>query len=92
MNSPIDIGFDWAERAARLRLARINQGCSLADVARRLTVTVTELGALEAGNFRYFDSAHRVQSLLSKLEALLDPPRAVCRLFIPRFLRDDISA
>lgn len=92
MNTPLDIGFDWAERAARLRQARIQQGNSLAAIAARLSVTVTELGAIEAGNFRYFDSAPRVQSLLSKLEALLDPPRGVCSLFIPKFLRDDLSA
>jgi cytoskeletal protein RodZ len=90
--SPIKVGVDWAERAARLRQVRVDKGVSLSSVAGKLMITVTELGAIEAGNFQYFDSAQRVQGLLSKLEETLDPPMAVCGLFIPRFLRDDLSA
>lgn len=86
----IDVATDWLDRSARLRQARIDQGASLSAVAARVLVTVSELGAIEAGNFQYFDSAQRVQTLLDKLESILQPPRpVVCSLFIPKFLRED---
>jgi transcriptional regulator with XRE-family HTH domain len=85
----VHIASDWAERAARLRQARIDQGASLSAVAGRVLVTVTELGAIEAGNFQYFDSAQRVHSLLDKLESVLRARPDVCGLFIPKFLRED---
>jgi transcriptional regulator with XRE-family HTH domain len=88
----IDVSRDWAERAARLKQARLDQGASLSALAGRLTISVTELAAIEAANFQYFDSAQRVQALLVKLESLLDPPRPVCGKFIPKYLRDDLSA
>lgn len=92
MIPPTDVGLDWAERAARLRQARLDQGVSLAVLAARLTVSVTELAAIEAANFQYFDSGHRVQLFLTKLEAILQPSSPVCGQFIPKFLRDDLSA
>jgi transcriptional regulator with XRE-family HTH domain len=85
------VGFDWEERAVRLRQARIDQGFSLSAVAARLTVSVTELAAIEAANFQYFDSAQRVQLFLTRLEAILQPPIPGCGQFIPKFLRDDLS-
>ncbi|MEY3669369.1 MAG: helix-turn-helix domain-containing protein [Burkholderiaceae bacterium] len=85
----VDIASDWLDRAARLRQARLDQGVSLSAVAGRVSVTVSELGAIEAGNFQYFDSAQRVHSLLEKLESVLEPRPVVCTLFIPKFLRED---
>nr|UOZ96452.1 hypothetical protein NCPCFENI_00346 [Cupriavidus sp.] len=87
-----DVGLDWAERAARLRQARLDQGVSLSALAARLTSSVTELAAIEAANFQYFDSAQRVQLFLTRLEAILQPPIPDCGQFIPKFLRDDLSA
>ncbi|MFM1881074.1 MAG: Helix-turn-helix domain [Pseudomonadota bacterium] len=92
MIASVDISSDWLDRAARLRQARLDQGVSLSAVAGRVLVTVTELGAIEAGNFQYFDSAQRVHSLLEKLESVLEPRPAVCTLFIPKFLREDHAA
>ena len=92
MIPPVDVASDSLDRSARLRQARIDQGASLSAVAGRVLVTVTELGAIEAGNFQYFDSAQRVHSLLEKLESVLQPRPVVCSLFIPKFLRDDHAA
>ncbi|MFZ9811868.1 MAG: helix-turn-helix domain-containing protein [Burkholderiaceae bacterium] len=91
MIPPTDVGFDWEQRAARLRQARVDQGFSLSAVAARLAVSVTELAAIEAANFQYFDSAQRVQLFLTRLEAILQPPIPDCGQFIPKFLRDDLS-
>jgi len=92
MIPPADVGHDWEERSARLRQARLDQGFSLSALAGRLTVSVTELAAIEAANFQYFDSGERVQLFLTKLEAILQPSSPVCGQFIPKFLRDDLSA